>query len=245
MRRNFRGIIIGMEYHRIDRSKTWSFAATISKYGNIKEDGSSILLCLDLRASFHQRPSSLRNSLHPCNSDRFVLPLNRPILRPIEASPASPLPCPRSDEKHETLPTTLTSWDRSRALLKVWEHRCSAFHNHCSPILIHVFVCKEGAIRGERLCVRFKGFSCRRSLVVAGYLVDRTGNDRSCARSRVPSSFLWRGFLPRFSFFFIPPNFDTFPFHPGECSRCDNQVPSFVSEFEKGVMEFYSRGYWQ
>lgn len=191
-------------------------------------------------------PQAFETRFIPATRTASFFPWAVPFFVPSkQAQLAHPPPRPRSDEKHETLPATLTSWDRSRALLKVWEHRCSAFHNHCSPILIHVFVCKEGAIRGERLCVRFKGFSRRRSLVVAGYLVDRTGNDRSCARSRVPSSFLWRGFLPRFSFFFIPPNFDTFPFHPGECSRCDNQVPSFVSEFEKGVMEFYSRGYWQ
>lgn len=132
MRRNFRGIIIGMEYHRIDRSKIWPFAATISKYGNIKEDGSSILLCLDLRASFHQRPSSLRNSLHPCNSDRFVLPLSRPILRPIEASPASHPPAPEATRNTKLCPRL---WLREIVHERCWKFGSIAARP--STIIVH------------------------------------------------------------------------------------------------------------
>lgn len=170
--------------------------ATISKYGNVPFlPGSS---CFFPPTSLE--PSKLASSLQ-------LGPLRRPILRPIEANPANPSPPPKRRETRN-FARDFDFVRSSKSVVESLEARCSAFHNHCSPILIHVFACREGAIRGERLCARSKD-----SLVVvllSSWLSSNQKGKRStidrCARL---DAFLRCGFhLPRLSFFFfffIPP----------------------------------------
>lgn len=189
--------------------------ATISKYGNVPFlPGSS---CFFPPTSLE--PSKLASSLQ-------LGPLRRPILRPIEANPANPSPPPKRRETRNF--GRDFDFVRSSKISRCWKFgsiaRCSAFHNHCSPILIHVFACREGAIRGERLCARSKD-----SLVVllSSLVIEQskgeTIDDRSLrAIGCLPSMRFPSSSIVFFFFFHSSPNFDTFPFHPGECSRCDN-----------------------